>query len=76
VRVAVTRATIRLDRTADNVAGVTLPKFKMREILDSDISTEKVGIFGGGHVIEQTKAKFKEFLEMVIKIASMQVSRG
>lgn len=58
----------------DNVAGVTLPKFVMRHIEDSEIQLEKVGVFGGGQIIEQTREKFKEFLRIVIDIASLQTS--
>ncbi len=58
----------------DNVAGVTLPKFVMRQIEDSEIQLEKVGVFGGGQIIEQTREKFKEFLRLVIDIASLQTS--
>lgn len=58
----------------DNVAGVSLPKFVMREIEDSEIQLEKVGVFGGGQIIDQTRDKFKEFLRLVVDIASLQTS--
>lgn len=74
VRENVTRASIRLDMSEDNVAGVTLPKFVIRENTDSDIHLEKVGVFGGGQIIEQTRQKFHEFLRIAIDIASLQTS--
>ena len=74
VRESVTRASIRLDMSEDNVAGVSLPKFVMREIEDSEIQLEKVGVFGGGQIIDQTRDKFKEFLRLVVDIASLQTS--
>lgn len=74
MRESVTRASVRLDMSEDNVAGVTLPKFVMRQIEDSEIQLEKVGVFGGGQIIEQTREKFKEFLRLVIDIASLQTS--
>ena len=58
----------------DNVAGVTLPKFVIRNIEDADIHLEKVGVFGGGQIIDQTREKFKEFLKLVVDIASLQTS--
>jgi V-type H+-transporting ATPase subunit D len=74
VRESVTRASIRLDMSEDNVAGVTLPKFVIRTIEDSEIHFEKVGVFGGGQIIDQTREKFKEFLKLVVDIASLQTS--
>jgi V-type H+-transporting ATPase subunit D len=58
----------------DNVAGVTMPKFVMRQLDDTDLQLEKVGVFGGGQIIDQTRDKFKEFLQLVIDIASLQTS--
>jgi V-type H+-transporting ATPase subunit D len=74
VRESVTRASVRLDMSEENIAGVTLPKFVMRQIEDSDLHLEKVGVFGGGQMIEQTREKFKEFLALVVDIASLQTS--
>lgn len=74
VRESVTRASIRLDMSQDNVAGVTLPKFVIRENSDSDANLEKVGVFGGGQVIEQARQKFHQFLRIAIDIASLQTS--
>lgn len=68
------KASIRLDMSEDNVAGVTLPKFVIREVEGSEAHFEKVGVFGGGQMIEQTREKFKEFLRIVVDIASLQTS--
>ena len=61
-----------MDMSEENVAGVSLPKFVMRHIEDTEMHLEKVGVFGGGQMIEQTREKFKTFLATVVDIASLQ----
>ena len=34
---------------------------------------DKIGLFGGAVAIEQTKYKFKDLLEIVVAVASLQV---
>jgi vacuolar-type H+-ATPase subunit D/Vma8 len=44
----VKRATIRIDRGAENVAGVFLPILKVKESEDSDNALAQIGMDRGG----------------------------
>jgi len=65
-------ATVRVSSRTDNVAGVKLPVFSSYE-LKSD-AQENLGLAGGGRQISNCKDKFSEYLEVLIKLASLQTS--
>jgi len=65
---AVKKSTVRLHQKFDNVAGVKLPTFELRESADAE--TQRFGIYGGATQIDATTAKFKELLEIVVAISS------
>jgi len=68
----VKKSSVRLNQRFENVAGVKLPIFEIRENPDAD--NQKFGIYGGAGQIEETTIKFKELLEIVIGISSLQTS--
>eukprot|EP00511_Aplanochytrium_stocchinoi_P000758 CAMPEP_0204829942 /NCGR_PEP_ID=MMETSP1346-20131115/8230_1 /ASSEMBLY_ACC=CAM_ASM_000771 /TAXON_ID=215587 /ORGANISM="Aplanochytrium stocchinoi, Strain GSBS06" /LENGTH=237 /DNA_ID=CAMNT_0051960037 /DNA_START=215 /DNA_END=928 /DNA_ORIENTATION=+ len=65
-------ASMRVQATEDNVAGVKLPVF-MQSIVDVD-STNNLGLAGGGQQVEEARKNFRELLGKLIKIASLQTS--
>jgi len=48
VKDAVKRATIRLEISSENIAGVMLPEVNIREVDDSDSSMSQIGLDRGG----------------------------
>ena len=65
-------ASIRVSSRTDNVAGVKLPVFSSYEIKCD--SQENLGLAGGGRQIANCRDKFGEYLEVLIKLASLQTS--
>ncbi|CAD8071247.1 unnamed protein product [Paramecium sonneborni] len=74
VKDAVKRATIRLEISSENIAGVMLPEVNIREVDDSDSSMSQIGLARGGQSIQRCRDKFKDLLVLLIKIASFQTS--
>ncbi|KAM3146458.1 hypothetical protein pb186bvf_001427 [Paramecium bursaria] len=74
VKDAVKRATIRLEISSENIAGVMLPEMQIRELDDSDSSMSQIGLAQGGQAIQRCRDKFKDLLIMLVKIASLQTS--
>merc|ERR1712086_826640 len=68
----VKKSSVRVNQSYQNVAGVKLPIFELRENPDAD--TQKFGIYGGAGQIEESTIKFKELLEIVVAISSLQTS--
>jgi len=66
------RSNVKLNQRYDNVAGVRLPKFTIRELSDGD--EVKLGMYGGAGDIENCTKTFKELLRIVVAIASLQTS--
>jgi V-type H+-transporting ATPase subunit D len=66
-------ASVRVTSRTDNVAGVKLPVFSQVET-GSEVSKENLGLIGGGRKIAQCKEKFAEYLQALIKLASLQTS--
>ncbi|KAH9597353.1 ATPase [Trypanosoma melophagium] len=69
----------------DNVAGVCVPSFREKNVLDADISTnpaadgvrEVTGMAGmgrGGEQLKEARLAFHETLKLLVRIASLQVS--
>ncbi len=77
------RSNIKLALYSENIAGVHLPIFKLREI-DEDCKQldygklagmeVPLGLTGGGKAISKCKDKFKDLLELLVRIASLQTS--
>ena len=57
----------------DNVAGVKLPVFTKRETGLASVQ-ESLGLVGGGKKINQCKEQYTQYLEALIKLASLQTS--
>jgi V-type H+-transporting ATPase subunit D len=66
------QATIRVSSRTDNVAGVKLPVFSSYELKHD--AQENLGLAGGGRQISNCREKFAEYLEVLIKLASLQTS--
>ncbi len=71
VRDQVSKASFTLDIHTDNIAGVQLPIFIIK---DSLTTSEKIGRMKGAAQIDKARAKFKEVLDTIIEIASLQTS--
>lgn len=65
-------ASIRVSTRTDNVAGVKLPVFSSYELKND--SQENLGLAGGGRQITNCREKFTEYLNVLIKLASLQTS--
>lgn len=65
-------AGIRVTSRTDNVAGVKLPVFN--QYSTGVESNENLGLAGGARKIEACKQKFGEYLEALVKLASLQTS--
>eukprot|EP01017_Pseudomicrothorax_dubius_P011779 TRINITY_DN14492_c0_g1_i1.p1 TRINITY_DN14492_c0_g1~~TRINITY_DN14492_c0_g1_i1.p1 ORF type:complete len:260 (-),score=79.91 TRINITY_DN14492_c0_g1_i1:155-934(-) len=74
VKDSVRRATIRLDMTSENIAGVSLPTLHLRESEDADSNLGQIGIDRGGQTIARCREKFRELLDLLVKIATLQTS--
>lgn len=67
------RSNIRVNVTADNIAGVHLPKFALRgEEREESDDKAMLGLTGGGKAITKCREKFGNFLKLLIQIASLQ----
>jgi V-type H+-transporting ATPase subunit D len=60
--------------SADNVAGVKLPVFKMVHDPTKDASMQTLGVTQGGAVIEACRKTYFKACENLIKLASLQTS--
>jgi V-type H+-transporting ATPase subunit D len=65
-------ASVRVSSRTDNVAGVKLPVFSSYDLKNEN--QESLGLAGGGRQIDNCKKKFGEYLEALIKLASLQTS--
>mmetsp|Transcript_30049 Transcript_30049/g.34766 ORF Transcript_30049/g.34766 Transcript_30049/m.34766 type:complete len:200 (+) Transcript_30049:1-600(+) len=74
VRESIKKASLRLDIGNMNIAGVQLPVLAVREFEDSDSNLSQIGIARGGQQIQKTREKFRELIECLVKIASLQTS--
>jgi len=70
VKDSVKRATIRIELSADNIAGVKLPIMHLKDTEDMDSNMNQIGIARGGQTVQRTKEKFKELLYLLVDIAS------
>ena len=69
------RANVKLNVATDNIAGVHLPKFKIRE-MEEEASFDSVplGLTAGGQQIKNCREKFRVLLDLLVKIAGLQTS--
>jgi V-type H+-transporting ATPase subunit D len=74
VKDSVKRATLRLGLESENIAGVQLPIFTIKEFDDADSTLTQIGISRGGQEIQRCRERFKELLMQLVKIASLQTS--
>lgn len=65
-------AAVRVTSKTDNVAGVKLPVFGQYET--GVEVTDSLGLASGGRKITACREKFGEYLQALIKIASLQTS--
>ena len=66
-------ARIRVGAGVDNVAGVKMPVFNLYET-GAAADNQTLGLVGGGKKIQNVREKFTAFIEMLIKLASLQTS--
>ena len=66
-------ARIRVGAGVDNVAGVKIPVFTLYET-GVTADNQSLGLVGGGKKIQNVREKFTGFIEMLIKLASLQTS--
>jgi len=65
-------ATVRVEGRQDNVAGVKIPVFRQ---LDTDSEQkDQLGLAGGGRAIQNCREKFRNLLDLMIKLASLQTA--
>jgi len=65
-----TKTNVRIGITTDNVAGVHMPYFNLKNAGDDDDSI--LGITGGGQAIMKAKERFTSYMKLLIEIASFQ----
>jgi len=69
------RSSLKLGVRADNVAGVFIPSFKLKEMDEEGVmDTVPLGLTAGGQSISKCKEKFKSMIDLLIKIASLQTA--
>eukprot|EP00563_Minutocellus_polymorphus_P019909 CAMPEP_0197716218 /NCGR_PEP_ID=MMETSP1434-20131217/1180_1 /TAXON_ID=265543 /ORGANISM="Minutocellus polymorphus, Strain CCMP3303" /LENGTH=252 /DNA_ID=CAMNT_0043300539 /DNA_START=20 /DNA_END=778 /DNA_ORIENTATION=- len=66
-------ARIRVGAGVDNIAGVKIPVFSLYET-GATADNQSLGLVGGGKKIQNVRDKFTNFVEMLIKLASLQTS--
>ncbi len=71
---AVKRSSIKIDKAEENIAGVLIPNLVVREFEDSESDLSKIGLERGGHSIQKCRVKFREIIEILVDIASLQVA--
>eukprot|EP00968_Pinguiococcus_pyrenoidosus_P013934 scaffold1272_cov250-Pinguiococcus_pyrenoidosus.AAC.26 len=67
-------ASVRINTREDNVAGVRLPVFNIYNATEGGGGLENIGLGGGGRQVQQSREKFKEFMQKMVNLASMQTS--
>lgn len=73
VKEAVKRASIRLDKTEENIAGVLLPNLTVRELEDNgkkgfdlENTMSQIGMERGGQSVQKCRDKFREVLILLV----------
>jgi V-type H+-transporting ATPase subunit D len=68
------RALVRVRVKQDNVAGVKLPVFSMVNSGEGNDEMQLLGLAGGGRQINKAREKFRELLDGLVKLGSLQTS--
>jgi V-type H+-transporting ATPase subunit D len=68
------QAEVRVHTRTDNVAGVKLPVFSQYDTGVSNSQVYTIGLGGGGRKINACKVKYGEYLQSLVKVASLQTS--
>ncbi|CAE7854493.1 ATP6V1D, partial [Symbiodinium microadriaticum] len=58
----------------DNVAGVSIPVFKMNYDSSQDSSAQTMGVGSGGAVLNATRETYVKAMECIVKLASLQTA--
>lgn len=70
-------AEVRVEGRTDNIAGVKIPVFNRVDMEPGDENTkEQLGLAGGGRAIANCREKYTNLLELMIKLASLQVLKS
>ena len=62
---------VRMTMTADNIAGVKLPIFRLKD-MDEVSEGALLGLSMGGQSIQTAREKFSKFLKILVTIATLQ----
>merc|ERR1712176_101587 len=68
------KPSVTVQLRADNVAGVSLPTFKMQHDPAKDVATQTLGVSHGGAVIGACRQEYFKAVSVLIKLASLQTS--
>lgn len=67
-------AEVRVEGRTDNIAGVKIPVFNRVNVeADAENPKEQLGLAGGGRAIANCREKYSNLLQLMIKLASLQV---
>lgn len=66
------RASVTCKLSGDNVAGVSLPTFKMTHDESKDVSTATLGLGHGGAVINACRGEYVKAVAMLVHLATLQ----
>merc|ERR1719343_879278 len=68
------RPSVMVKLFGDNVAGVSIPSFKLNHDATKDSTAQTLGVTHGGAVINASKATYLEAVKQLIKLASLQTA--
>lgn len=74
VKDSVKRASIRIELSSENIAGVQLPMMYLKDTEELDSNINQIGIARGGQTIQRCREKFKDLLQLLVQIASHQTA--
>ena len=66
------QASFRVEASAENVAGVQLPKFKRMAL--GEVPQELYGLSRGGQQLQKARATYLKALEVLVRVASLQTA--
>lgn len=68
-------ASVKIEGYTDNVAGVKMPIFRQLDTGDDQSNEQQLGLSGGGRAIKNCREKFGVLLNLMVRLASLQVRR-
>jgi len=74
VKDSVKRASIRIELSSENIAGVQLPNMHLKDTEELDSNINQIGIARGGQTIQRCREKFKDLLQLLVQISSHQTA--